>query len=494
MILSRSLLLLALASWAPALAAPQAPAEGVASPSAALERGLSAVVPEQISADLHFLASDAMGGRDTPSPQLEIASIFLRNRVQRLGFQPAAEDGWFYEYPLYRVHLDAAASSLRASTEGAEATFALGTDYFLQRSNHLIDVDLEAGVVCIGEGSSKDLEACDVEGKWALLSHGGRPLGSTVKRAAAAGALGLVATPGPDYSRDAYAERYTISLNFMLEGSATPNERKESDLLPQVMLARSGAAKLFALAGRAPGAPFPEVGEELPVRLHEVRKRAVSIQPVRNVCALWPGSDPELGKEVMIISAHYDHVGTSNKGEIFNGADDNGSGTSGVLALADALHAYGPLKRSVLLLWVSGEEKGLWGSEAWTKDPWLPEGMKPVLDLNIDMIGRTAPDELYITPSRDHQAYNSVAELAYSLSPLEGFPELQSQDDYWRRSDHMNFNDNLKIPVAFLSSGEHPDYHKPSDTPDKIDYEKLGRTVRLVLRMLDALQSATLSR
>jgi Zn-dependent M28 family amino/carboxypeptidase len=211
------------------------------------------------------------------------------------------------------------------------------------------------------------------------------------------------------------------------------------------------------------------------------------------VCGFWPGSDPELSKEVIIVSAHYDHVGVGSDGQIYNGADDNGSGTCGLLALAEALANYGPLKRSVMLMWVSGEEKGLLGSAAWTKDPWLPPGCKAICDINIDMIGRNAPDKLLITPTKAKKEYNGLVKLAEKLAPLEGFPELGSCDDYWERSDHRNFSVNLEIPVTFLFSDVHEDYHKPGDDPDKIDFDKIRRVVRLVLRMIDAMQEKELN-
>ena len=113
-------------------------------------------------------------------------------------------------------------------------------------------------------------------------------------------------------------------------------------------------------------------------------------------------------------------------------------------------------------------------------------------DINIDMIGRTAPGELYITPTDEHGAYNTLSDVAYELAPAEGFPELLSQDADWGRSDHANFHRNLAIPVIFLSAGEHADYHQPSDTADKIDFDKLTRITRLVFRILERAQSIEL--
>jgi Zn-dependent M28 family amino/carboxypeptidase len=206
-----------------------------------------------------------------------------------------------------------------------------------------------------------------------------------------------------------------------------------------------------------------------------------------NVCGLWPGSDPALAEETILVTAHYDHVGVIN-GEIYNGADDNGSGTCGLMAIAEALTKAGPMRRSVMLMWVSGEEKGLWGSKAWTENPFLPGDHKPICDINIDMIGRNAPEKLLVTPTKDRpKDYNGLTRLAERLAPLEGFPTLGSADEYYTRSDHYNFA-KMGLPVTFLFDDVHEDYHRPTDDVDKIDYDKIRRVVRLVVRMLDGLQ------
>jgi Zn-dependent M28 family amino/carboxypeptidase len=204
---------------------------------------------------------------------------------------------------------------------------------------------------------------------------------------------------------------------------------------------------------------------------------------VQNVCGYWPGSDPLLAGEVLLASAHYDHVGVEH-GQVYCGADDNASGSAALLALAEALAEHGPLERSVLLLWVSGEELGLLGSRAWARDPWLPGGARVIANVNLDMVGRNAPELLEHTPSAAHPAYNRLAEQALRLAPLEGFSDLRSVDKEYGRSDHAAFAEELGIPVLYLSTGEHEDYHRPSDTADKIDAGKVARMTRLVLRLL----------
>jgi len=475
------------------LLAPSAVASAQSARPAPLERALATVREDALRADLYFLASDEMGGRDTPSPGLEIAKMFLRSRLARLGYTPAGTDGgWFHDYPLFQRKLDSERSRIVLESSMGRAHLVVGEDYFFESGRQLFPVELNAGIVSIGLGTTAEIREADVAGKWVLVQDIGRSSAAPRRRAASAGAIGIVLVPGAEYTKAPYAERYSRGMDAMLRGFVGTRESKAKIDLPVIKLSAASAERLYSLslARAEPGSP-PPPGFALGVEIAETRALADPEVFVSNVCGFWPGSDPALAKEVLIVSAHYDHIG--RKGDtIWNGADDNGSGTTGLLAVAEALKSYGPLRRSVLLIWVSGEEKGLWGSAAWTKNPVLPEGCFPVANINIDMIGRTQPEELYLTPTKAHHAYNPVARLADELAPLEGFPVLSSQDSDWARSDHANFSKNLEIPVAFLSAGEHEDYHQPTDTPDKIEYAKMRRIVRLVVRMIDGLQGDVL--
>lgn len=172
------------------------------------------------------------------------------------------------------------------------------------------------------------------------------------------------------------------------------------------------------------------------------------------------------------MSSHYDHLGV-DKGEIYNGADDNGSGITCLLALGEALKEHGPLGRSILLIWVSGEEHGKWGSRAWTENPSLPEGHAPVANVNLDTIGRNDPDSLFVTPTKSHAKYNSLTKLAERFAKEEGFEQLpQGSDSFYTESDHYIFA-RLGIPVCLLTAGLHEDYHKPTDTADKVGCDKI---------------------
>ena len=459
---------------------------------AALERALDAIRTASIEADLHFVASDELGGRDTPSPGLRVAARFIRARLQRIGFQPGAENGYFHEYPLNNTQVDGEGTHILIERGDETQRLAFATDYALY-ARGLRDGVVSGPVAFAGSGEREELAELSLEGKWALCFDPGQ--GSNrrrIREVQKTGAVGVLLTPGPDYDGKPYGEKFGGYAARQLRPRVSyPSSRSsdDDDAAPfsVVYLPRASTAGL--LAGVHDGA---KLGADLGVNLTETRAMAGSGGQVlvENVCGYWPGSDPVLKNEVIVLSAHYDHVGMRPEtGEIYNGADDNGSGSVGLLAIAEALAQYGPMRRSVLILWVSGEEKGLWGSRAWTEDPWLPEGARAVCNLNIDMIGRNAPDSLLITPTSSHDEYNGLTKLAEKVAPLEGFGPLGDADEYWHRSDHANFASNLKIPVAFLFSDIHEDYHQPGDTADKVDCDKVRRVSRVILRMLDGLQT-----
>lgn len=456
----------------------------------ALERALESVDAEMILGDLEFLASDEMAGRDTPSDEQRVAARYLRSRLKRMGWQPGAPGGYLYSYWLDYNVLDAEASTLTVAQGEEESTFAFGRDYWFS-SRGVTSQVFEGAVVALGAGTDDDFEGVDVAGKWVLVheseDRSGRSLG---RRAADAGALGVLVTPAADYAGDAYPERFA---RWALQATKSrvqwpQNSKGKREIQPFSYISSEVAQALLG------GLDAPPSGTALGALVTDVRETQGHGGQVEleNVAGFWPGSDPELRDEVIIVSAHYDHVGVRADGEVYNGADDNGSGTSGLLAVADALTEYGPMRRSVLLLWVSGEEKGLLGAKAWATYPWLPAGYRPICDINIDMIGRNAPDYLLITPTAEHEEYNALTQMAEAATPLEGFAPLGSADQYWHRSDHAMFAQNLGLPVAFLFSDVHEDYHQVTDTVEKIDTDKIRRVVRSVIRMLDGLQADVL--
>jgi Zn-dependent M28 family amino/carboxypeptidase len=210
-----------------------------------------------------------------------------------------------------------------------------------------------------------------------------------------------------------------------------------------------------------------------------------------NVLAFMEGSDPILKNEIVVISAHYDHIGIV-KGEINNGADDDGSGTVTTMELAQAFalaksNGFGP-KRSILFLHVSGEEKGLLGSEWYSEYPVYPLA-NTVVDLNIDMIGRKDEDHksdryVYLigsdklstvlhTISEDCNKTFTQLELDYTYN------DPKDPNRFYYRSDHYNFAKH-NIPVIFYFSGVHEDYHKPGDDVEKILFDKVAIIGQLI--------------
>ena len=208
----------------------------------------------------------------------------------------------------------------------------------------------------------------------------------------------------------------------------------------------------------------------------------------QNVVALLRGGDPELADEFVALGAHYDHVGIGFPvagDSIYNGADDDGSGTTALLEIAEAL-ARGPApRRSVLFVFHGAEEAGLLGSLYFTSRPTVPlEGV--VAQLNLDMVGRNSPDSLFvigagrISSELDRVVAEAAEETGFTVDYTLDAPDHPEQ--LYTRSDHFNYA-RLGIPVAFVFSGLHEDYHQPSDEVDKIDFGKLERVAELVYRI-----------
>ncbi|WP_203296682.1 M28 family metallopeptidase [Luteirhabdus pelagi] len=212
-----------------------------------------------------------------------------------------------------------------------------------------------------------------------------------------------------------------------------------------------------------------------------------------NVVAFIEGT--EKPDEIIVLSAHYDHVGMREDGTIYNGADDDGSGTMAMLEMAEAFkmakeNGDGP-KRSILFLHVTAEEIGLFGSKYYTDNPLFPLE-NTVVNLNTDMIGRIDPDKkdnpnyVYLIGSDKlsqelHDVSEAVNEKYVNLELDYTYNDENDPNRFYYRSDHYNFAKN-NIPVIFYFNGVHEDYHKPTDTPDKIEYDLLAKRTQLIFQ------------
>lgn len=215
------------------------------------------------------------------------------------------------------------------------------------------------------------------------------------------------------------------------------------------------------------------------------------IKDTENVLAYIKGSS--MPEEVLVISSHYDHVGVDDEGNIYNGADDDGSGTVAILEIAEAFKkaqedGYTP-KRSILFLNVTGEEKGLVGSKFYSENPVFPLA-NTVANLNIDMIGRigegmeSSGDYVYLIGSDKlstelHEISEEANNKYMNLNLDYTFNDENDPNRFYYRSDHYHFAKN-DIPIIFYFNGVHEDYHKPTDTPDKINYDLLAKRAKLI--------------
>lgn len=483
------LVLALIASCAPSAPA-EAPAPRTTDPAAVAEERITA---EGILDHVSFLASDEMRGRDTPSPALERAAEYLADHFGEMGLEPAGDEGSFLQrWPFERLLIDRDDARVAFSTAapGGEQTRELtyGEDYFAvpapavqMEGTPVFAPDPRTAMAGLPE---------EVAGSPLLvaLPEGlGPEFGMVIQTAMQAQASALIVIL--DEETDA-GEMYQIA--GALEGGAAgqlpfPVVGIRYDVGDELL---SAVGVEFPAPGDPPGA---SVLEEMTVSLgFRFREQT---DEVPNVVALLRGSDPELADEYVVLTAHYDHVGVGPPDEtgdsIYNGADDNASGTAVLLQVADVLAALPEAPaRSVVFLAVSGEEKGLLGSAHWARHPTVPgEGL--VANLNMDMVARNAPDTLYAIG----EEYTSMGEWAREVAEshpglgLVVAPDPEPEEQAFLRSDHYNFVQE-GVPALMLTSWLHDDYHAPSDMPDRVDPEKAARVGRLVFLLTHRVASA----
>jgi hypothetical protein len=492
---------------APLLLALAAPGDG---PSAAIKKGLAVIKADTALAHDTYLASDELEGRETGQPGCERAAKYLAGEFAKLGLEPLGDtvDGkrtFLQAYPLTATTLTAA-SGLTIEPAG-------GTKRFLKYAD---------GVASFGFGVPKNVESAPIVDGGAISLADLARVESSPAASAPANRTPTNATPFElpkdakgafvllrlkDYPRDGNAafQRRVVPAVRTAEAAGVilvPNKE-----IPEYT-ARFAQAKSFSgRGGLRPGKPSggqPNNSQRnagAPVLMLETPAAAEGLvgskasftteqttveKESHNIVGVLRGTDPKLSQEYVIHSAHYDHEGIQG-GKIYHGADDNASGTSCVLEIAKAYKSTDAPRRSIIFLLVSGEEKGLWGSAHFANNP--PVDVTSLVgDINTDMVGRTLlngkekPEYMMMTPSKTHEGFNTLAKRALELGPDYGFPDMPSGDIYWQRSDHVNFS-RKGIPVMFLCNGEHEDYHKPTDTSDKIDGDKIARSAKLAFQL-----------
>ncbi len=462
------------------------PAPDAVAPSEAVDQAMLAeVAAERITAQvmaqhIGFLASDEMRGRDTPSPELEEAADYLVSHFESVGVAPAGDDGSYVQrWPYERLILAEGESHAYMEAGGDRWDWAYAYDYFgiPGPPGPVEGAPVYAGSPAVAAAGlpSETAGSPLVVG---LPDGLGPEFGMAIQAGMQAGAAGMVFLM--DEETDASA---TFQLAAALEGGAAGQMP-----FPIIGLRHEVGTELLERIGADPGAGATQAQVLEDVVISFRSTFGSQVEDVPNVVAQIRGSDPELADEYVVLTAHFDHVGVGPPDEqgdsIYSGADDNASGTSALMQVAEAFAALPEAPaRSVLFLAVSGEEKGLLGSAYFAGNPTIPQESM-VANLNMDMVSRNAPDTIYAVG----EEYSSLGELARQVAadhPELGLvvaPDPEPEEQAFLRSDHYSFVE-IGIPSLMLTTWLHDDYHLPSDRPELSDADKAARVAQFTFLM-----------
>jgi peptidase M28-like protein len=472
---------LLLGTCLPAVLAAQSPAS--------IQQAVASVTPQDVVRRIGILADDSMLGRATPSPQLEQVARYVAAEFQRFGLKPGGDNGTYLQrYPIERVGI-VAESSVVTLQGGVTAEWRFGGDVVKVQGE--APAGPVAGGVLVISGVLPDsggLDSARVAGT--VLVFPGSLRG--VQRLLAwrpAAVLIVRQVPDSIWRRlvaEAGSEELRLGTGPGGRGRPTP---------PLLVVRDSTAAPLFSRAGltlaaaRAPNAPFAAKSlDGVTLRLR-IRTRSSERSSAPNTIGILEGSDAALKNEYVFFTGHMDHIGTPGAGEgcqarggdsICNGADDDASGTTAVIELAQAFSQLIPRpKRSLVFMTVSGEERGLWGSEYFSEHPTVPlAGI--VADLNTDMVGRNWKDTIAVIGKEHSDLGATLNRVAAQHPELRMTPigDIWPEENFYFRSDHYNFA-RKGVPILFFFNGTHPDYHQVGDEVAKIDGEKESRIIKL---------------
>lgn len=482
----------------------------------------ASITPSDLKKHLVVIASDSLEGRDTGSPGQKKAAEYVSKYYKQYGLQPIATDAdgsksYLQKYKLYKRSW----GEVYVTAHGKKYEF--NKDFYL---NGLLDVpeEISTDLVSVGygieDGNYNDYANINVKGQSVMLFDG-EPKSSDGKH---------LLTGNSEKSKWSGPVSWQVKAKLAREKGAKyvfiitekTGEDLDKEIRQHAVMARRFSAPTLKPVQENPSQtaafvfPAKVAAEMLGTSVTKLMKLKAAIdksgKPVsenfantvslkvgrvsetidtENVAAFLEGSDKK--DEVLVISAHLDHIGISENGEINNGADDDGSGTVSLLELAEAFskaksEGKGP-RRSILFLNVTGEEKGLFGSEYYSENPLLPL-KNTIADLNIDMIGRVDeahkndPKYVYLIGSdklsSKLHAISEEANKKYVNFKLDyTFNDPKDPNRFYYRSDHYNFA-KMGIPVIFYFTGVHEDYHRPGDDVEKILFDKQSEIVKLV--------------
>ena len=445
------------------------------------------IEPTALKDNLSIIASDALEGRLTGTRGQKMAAAFIADHFQTLGLSPINKGSYYQQFSLY-------------SYRQGEISIATSSGKFVSSADVVFYGSADSGgpkqreVVFAGAGTDEEIAQVSVKDRVVLvvtpdLSFG--KLGPIVSKLTANGASGVLM-----YSTvpDAEYKTFMNEIHGTLSNGRMSLSRTRSGEPQLYIVSRSVVENLFGSVEKLKAVISGEKKNGLkkmkPVKATITTQITEDVVKTENVMGFLEGSDKK--NEVLLITAHYDHIGKTNAAsgdQVNNGADDDGSGTVTVLQLATAFakakkDGHGP-RRSILFMTVSAEELGLYGSQYYTDtNPVIPLG-ETVVDLNIDMIGRwdaehagKAPyvyvigadklsSELQEISVRNNEKYTKL-EFDYTYNDEHHHTNLYQRSDHWNFAKHG-------IPIVFYFDGIHEDYHKPGDEVEKIDFEILAK-------------------
>ncbi|HLX91874.1 MAG TPA: M28 family peptidase [Puia sp.] len=435
---------------------------------------------------LYIVASKEFEGRETATEGQKKAAAYIENHFKTIGLAPGNGNSYQLRYPVYRDSVNEAEISVN------DTSYRLNDDFAVNAANVYQSTIFGSDIAFAGYGRSDstqdDYKGIRTAGKIVLLIEKGEPNPrqarmnqfNAVRNAQKKGAVAVlyVQSNFSQRQRPSGGQMYTNPYKFAVD----PNVYYVSEKIARAIM---GSDYDEAVSGK--GQPKNYNSN---VKL-EVNKTAEKLES-SDVLGYLEGTD--LKDQLLVISAHYDHLGKRDT-VIYYGADDDGSGTVSIMEIAAAFAkakaaGKGP-RRSILFLANSGEEKGLWGSAYYTNHPTYPLD-KTTVDLNIDMIGRIDPNRK-IGDSTNYVYVVGDDKLSSDLKPISiaqntkftkleldyKFNDPNDPDRIYYRSDHYNFA-RKGVPIIFYFDGIHHDYHQPTDTPDKINYDIMAKRAKLV--------------
>lgn len=463
----------------------------------------------ELRADLFAIAADSFRGRETGTPDADRAAAWLARRLTAMGVEPGGDSGYFHRVPMRRTRLSA--DSLVVIAPAGRTALRLGGDLSvltaLGPGAPLPKLAADGEVVFAGYGlvdsalGRDDYKGLEVKGK-VLVIAGTVPAGvDSAKRKALESPDAIFARLGAAIGRGPVAVILLVpdSLYRLASGQFSTNQLElaaragnasAARILPMVAVGRLVSGSPLVPSGW----PASDRSEALAGTRFSASVKTTSTEfNGYNVVGIVRGSDPVLRNTYVAYGAHYDHVGIQspvNGDSIANGADDDGSGTVTLLAVARAFMQGPRPKRSALFVWHVGEEKGLFGSNVFTENPTVPID-SIVAQLNADMVGRNAADSLYIVgpgaaPNGQSTVLGAVidsvnAATARPFAFNREWDNTTHPERIYYRSDHFNYA-RKGIPIVFFTTGLHPEYHQVKDEAALIDYEKMARVGTLMYR------------